>query len=155
MFPAFRSRVAGLSLLWLDLARQRRDITQRHPWLPQAMHSPRALGPNTLRYINYFLGLLRRTGLDTAAKMELLGLVNGFALSYGGVQAHWPRNGPAPVSLPSSRPPPWCMRRSLRPPRVVARNWPRRWPGRPRRPGRPTRCSAPHSAAASARPGRY
>lgn len=48
---------------------------------------PRALGPNTLRYINYFLGLLRRTGLDTAAKMELLGLVNGFALSYGGVQA--------------------------------------------------------------------
>jgi len=71
----------------IDLARQGRDITQRHPWLPQVMHAPPAFGPNTLRYIDYFLGLLRRTSLDTAAKMELLGLVNGFALSYGGVQA--------------------------------------------------------------------
>lgn len=71
----------------VDLARQGRDITQRHPWLPRAMHSPPAFGPNTLRYVDYFLGLLRHTGLDTAAKMELLSLVNGFALSYGGVQA--------------------------------------------------------------------
>ena len=71
----------------IDLARQGRDITQRHPWLPRAMHSPPAFGPNMLRYIDYFLGLLRHTSLDTTAKMELLGLVNGFVLSYGGVQA--------------------------------------------------------------------
>jgi AcrR family transcriptional regulator len=71
----------------IDLAQQGRDITQRHPWLPRATHSPPVFGPNTLRYIDYFLGLLRHTGLDTAAKMELLGLVNGFALSYGGLQA--------------------------------------------------------------------
>jgi len=40
-----------------------------------------------LRYVDYFLGLLSGTGLDTGRKMELLGLVNGFAVSYGGVQA--------------------------------------------------------------------
>ena len=37
--------------------------------------------------MDYFLGLLSRTGVDTAAKMELLALVNGFAISYGGMQA--------------------------------------------------------------------
>jgi len=71
----------------VELARQGRDLTQRHPWLPRVMHAPPAFGPNALRYVDYFLGLLRDTGLDTAAKMELLGLVNGFALSYGGAQA--------------------------------------------------------------------
>jgi Tetracyclin repressor-like, C-terminal domain len=40
-----------------------------------------------LRYVDYFLGLLSGTGVDTTAKMELLGLVNGFAISYGGMQA--------------------------------------------------------------------
>jgi AcrR family transcriptional regulator len=69
------------------LARQGRDITQRHPWLPRVMHRPPAFGPNMLRYVDYFLSLLGDTGLDTGAKMELLGLVNGFALMYGGVQA--------------------------------------------------------------------
>jgi AcrR family transcriptional regulator len=71
----------------VDLARQGRDITQRHPWLPRVMHRPPAMGPNAVRYLEYFLGLLADSGLDTGAKMEVLALVNGFAISYGGMQA--------------------------------------------------------------------
>jgi AcrR family transcriptional regulator len=71
----------------LELARQGVEITQRHPWLPRVMYTPPTFGPQALRYMDYFLGLLRGTRLDTAAKMELIGLVNGFALAYGGVQA--------------------------------------------------------------------
>ena len=45
------------------------------------------MGPAALRYIDNFLGLLDGTGLDTASKMEVLAMVNGFAVSYGGMQA--------------------------------------------------------------------
>jgi AcrR family transcriptional regulator len=70
-----------------DLARQGRDITRRHPWLPRVMHRPPALGPNAVRYVDYFLGLLAGSGLDTGTKMEVLGMINGFAISYGGMEA--------------------------------------------------------------------
>jgi AcrR family transcriptional regulator len=70
-----------------DLARQGRDIAQRHPWLPAVQDRPPAMGPNTLRYIDYFLGLLGSSALDTGAKMEVIALVNGFALMYGRMQA--------------------------------------------------------------------
>jgi AcrR family transcriptional regulator len=70
-----------------DLARQGRDIARRHPWLPAILHRPPPMGPSTLRYIDYFLGLLAGTGLDTAAKMEIIAIINGFALMYGGMQA--------------------------------------------------------------------
>ena len=71
----------------LELARQGRDITRRHPWLPRVLQRPPVLGPGALRYVEYFLGLLSGSDLDTGAKMEILGMVNGFAISYGGVQA--------------------------------------------------------------------
>jgi len=71
----------------LDLARQGRDITRRHPWLPREIQRPPVIGPGALRYVEHFLGLLSGSGLDTGAKMEVLGMVNGFAISYGGVQA--------------------------------------------------------------------
>jgi len=70
-----------------DLARQGRDIAQRHPWLPAVMHRPPPMGPCTLRYIDYFLGLLAGTGLGTAAKMEAIAIINGFAMAYGAMQA--------------------------------------------------------------------
>jgi AcrR family transcriptional regulator len=70
-----------------DLARQGRDIARRHPWLPAVMHRPPPMGPCTLRYIDYFLGLLAGTGLGTAGKMEVIAVVNGFALMYGALQA--------------------------------------------------------------------
>ena len=71
----------------LDLARQGRDITRRHPWLPRVMQRPAVTGPGALRYVEHFLGLLSGSGLDTGAKMEILGMVNGFAISYGGAAA--------------------------------------------------------------------
>ena len=85
-FPGGAARDVRQAIV--DLARQGRDITQRHPWLPRVVISrPPLMGPAALRYVNYFLGLLGGTGLDIAAKMELLGLVNGFAINYGGMQA--------------------------------------------------------------------
>ena len=85
-FPAVAARDVRQAIV--HLARQGRDITQRHPWLPRVVISrPPLMGPAALRYVNYFLGLLSGSDLDTAAKMELLGLVNGFAISYGGMQA--------------------------------------------------------------------
>jgi AcrR family transcriptional regulator len=54
---------------------------------PAVMHRPPPMGPSTLRYIDYFLGLLAGTGLGTAAKMETIAIVNGFALMYGAMQA--------------------------------------------------------------------
>jgi AcrR family transcriptional regulator len=70
-----------------DLARQGRDIARRHPWLTSVMNPPPPMGPGTLRYIDYFLGLLVGTSLDTAAKMETIAVINGFALTYGAMQA--------------------------------------------------------------------
>jgi AcrR family transcriptional regulator len=85
-FPAGPPRDIRQAIV--GLARQGRDITQRHPWLPRVVISrPPLMGPAALRYVDHFLGLLSGTGMDTTAKMELLGLVNGFAISYGGMQA--------------------------------------------------------------------
>jgi len=70
-----------------DLARQGRDITRRHPWLPDAMRRPAVFGPNGLAYFEWFLGLLAGCPLDTAAKMEFIAMINGFAVMYGGMEA--------------------------------------------------------------------
>jgi hypothetical protein len=70
-----------------DLARQARDIARRHPWLPGLLHRPAPPGPGGLRYLDYFLGLLADSGLDTGAKMEVVALISGFATMYGGMQA--------------------------------------------------------------------
>ena len=70
-----------------DLARQGRDITRRHPWLQDAIRRPAVIGPNGLRYLECFLGLLAGSGLDTPTKLQFIALVNGFAIMYGGMQA--------------------------------------------------------------------
>ncbi len=70
-----------------DLARQGRAITRRHPWLPDAIRRPSVIGPSGLKYIDCFLGLLAGSGLDIAAKMEFIAMMNGFALMYGGMEA--------------------------------------------------------------------
>ncbi|HEY6276280.1 MAG TPA: TetR/AcrR family transcriptional regulator [Streptosporangiaceae bacterium] len=79
--PADRRRAVA------DLARQARDIARRHPWLPGLLHRPPPAGPNGLRYLDYFLGLLAGSRLDTGAKLEVIALVSGFATMYGGMQA--------------------------------------------------------------------
>lgn len=70
-----------------DLARQGRDITRRHPWLPDAIRRPSVIGPNGLRYIDCFLGLLAGSELDTPTKLQFIALINGFAIMYGGMEA--------------------------------------------------------------------
>lgn len=75
-----RAAIAGL-------ARQARDIARRHPWLPGLIRHPASFGPNGLRYLDYFLGLLADSGLDTGAKMEVIALISGFAAMYGRMQA--------------------------------------------------------------------
>lgn len=69
-----------------DLARQARDIARRHSWLPGLLNRPLPPGPNGLRYLDYFLGLLEGSGLDTGGKLEIIAIVSGFAISYGALQ---------------------------------------------------------------------
>jgi AcrR family transcriptional regulator len=73
-----------------DLARQAREIAGRHPWLAGLMQRPVPPGPNGLRYLDYFLGLLAGSGLDTGAKLEVIAMISGFATMYGAMQAALP-----------------------------------------------------------------
>ena len=70
-----------------DLARQARDVARRHPWLGQLLHRPVPPGPGGLRYLDYFLGLLAGSVLDTGAKLEVIAIITGFATMYGAIQA--------------------------------------------------------------------
>lgn len=70
-----------------DLARQARDIARRHPWLPGLLQRPLLPGPHGLCYLDYFLGLLASSGLDTGAEMEIIPMISGFATMYGVMQA--------------------------------------------------------------------
>jgi AcrR family transcriptional regulator len=81
--PDPRAAIAGL-------ARQARDIARRHPWLAGLMQRPVPPGPNGLRYLDYFLGLLAGSGLDTGAKLEIIAMISGFATMYGAMQAALP-----------------------------------------------------------------
>jgi hypothetical protein len=51
------------------------------------MRRPAVIGPSGLAYLEWFLGLLAGSGLDTSAKMEFIAMINGFALMYGGMEA--------------------------------------------------------------------
>jgi AcrR family transcriptional regulator len=70
-----------------DLARQGRDIARRHPWLAGLLHPPMPPGPNGLRYLDYFLGLLAGSRLGTGARLEIITMIRGFATMYGAMQA--------------------------------------------------------------------
>ena len=61
-----------------------RGIARRHPWLSDLLHRPAAPGPNGLRCLDYFIGLLAESGLDTGVKLEIIALISGFATVYGG-----------------------------------------------------------------------
>jgi AcrR family transcriptional regulator len=70
-----------------DLATQTRDIARRHPWLAGLLHPPMPPGPNGLRYLDYFLGLLAGSRLGTGARLEIITMIRGFATMYGAMQA--------------------------------------------------------------------
>jgi AcrR family transcriptional regulator len=73
-----------------DLASQARDIAGRHPWLAGLMQRPVPPGPNGLRYLDYFLGLLAGSRLGAGAKLEVIAMISGFATMYGAMQAPLP-----------------------------------------------------------------
>lgn len=70
-----------------DLARQARDIARRHPWLAGLLHRPMPPGPNGLRYLDCFLGLLAGSRLSTGGRLEVIAMITGFATMYGATQA--------------------------------------------------------------------
>jgi AcrR family transcriptional regulator len=70
-----------------DLASQARDIARRHPWLAALLHRPMPPGPNGLRYLDYFLGLLSGSRLSAAARLDVIAITSGFATMYGAMQA--------------------------------------------------------------------
>jgi AcrR family transcriptional regulator len=70
-----------------ELAGQSRDIARRHPWLAGLLHRPMPPGPNGLRYLDYFLGLLATSPLGTGAKLEVIAMISGFATMSGAMQA--------------------------------------------------------------------
>jgi AcrR family transcriptional regulator len=78
-----------------DLAGQSRDIARRHPWLAGLLHPPMPPGPNGLRYVDYFLGLLAGSRLGTGARLEIITMISGFATMYGAMKA-------APAGQPAS-----------------------------------------------------
>jgi AcrR family transcriptional regulator len=73
-----------------DLARQARQIAGRHPWLAALMQRPMPPGPGGMRYLDFFLGLLAGSRLDTGAKLEVIAVISGFATMYGAMQAATP-----------------------------------------------------------------
>jgi len=80
-----------------DLAGQAREIARRHPWLAGLMQRPVPPGPNGLRYLDYFLGLLAGSGLDTGSKLEVIAMISGFATMYGAMQAALPAEQAGPA----------------------------------------------------------
>jgi len=83
----------------IALAVQGRDIARRHPWLAQLTASgPVVPGPNGLRYLDYFVGLLAGPDIDTGACFELIALISGFATMFGAMLTTPARQASAPAA---------------------------------------------------------
>ncbi|MFE2170682.1 TetR/AcrR family transcriptional regulator C-terminal domain-containing protein [Streptomyces sp. NPDC059447] len=54
----------------------------RHPWLPAALIGRRSPGPNTLAFLERALAVLRPTGLDGAAKLEVFAQLTAFVAGH-------------------------------------------------------------------------
>ncbi|MFF2045074.1 TetR/AcrR family transcriptional regulator [Kitasatospora sp. NPDC058170] len=64
------------------LAHQQLTVLRRHPWLPALVVARPGIGPNGLRYTEHFLAVTASSGLDGAARMEAMSLLNGFVCQY-------------------------------------------------------------------------
>ncbi|MDH6575952.1 TetR/AcrR family transcriptional regulator [Kitasatospora sp. MAP5-34] len=64
------------------LFRRQLGILRRHTWVPRLVVGRPSLGPNGLRYTEYFLACLADADLPGSAKMEALSLLNGFLCQY-------------------------------------------------------------------------
>jgi AcrR family transcriptional regulator len=63
------------------VAGRQRDLAHRHPWLIEAVSHLQPLGPATLALLEFGLGALEPAGLSVRDRLELIALVNGFALN--------------------------------------------------------------------------
>ncbi|MGY1439718.1 TetR/AcrR family transcriptional regulator [Streptomyces reniochalinae] len=54
----------------------------RHPWLPAALLTHRVPGPNTLAFLEHVLAVLRPTGLDGAARLEVFAQITSFVTGH-------------------------------------------------------------------------
>jgi len=63
------------------LAGRQRALLHRHPWLADALSHRQPLGPATLAYLEFTLAALEPTGLDAGARLETIGLLNGFVMN--------------------------------------------------------------------------
>ncbi|MFJ3644197.1 TetR/AcrR family transcriptional regulator [Streptomyces sp. NPDC090108] len=61
-----------------NIAHLQRAHMLRHPWLPAALSTHRVPGPNTLAFLEHALAVLRPTGLDGAAKLEVFAQLTAF-----------------------------------------------------------------------------
>ncbi|MEV7543592.1 TetR/AcrR family transcriptional regulator [Streptomyces sp. NPDC089915] len=64
------------------VARLQRAHMLSHPWLPAALSTPRVPGPNTLAFMEHVLAVLRPSGLDGAAKLEVFAQTTAFVAGY-------------------------------------------------------------------------
>lgn len=60
------------------VAHRQRAHMLRHPWLPAALSTRRVPGPHTLAFLEHALAVLRPTGLDGAAKLEVFAQLTAF-----------------------------------------------------------------------------
>ncbi|MFD5750815.1 TetR/AcrR family transcriptional regulator C-terminal domain-containing protein [Streptomyces sp. NPDC127033] len=61
-----------------------RALMLRHPWLPAALSTRRTPGPHTLAFLEHALAVLRPTGLDGAAKLEIFAQLTSFVAAHVG-----------------------------------------------------------------------
>ncbi|MFE3736980.1 TetR/AcrR family transcriptional regulator [Streptomyces sp. NPDC059134] len=61
-----------------------RALMLRHPWLPAALSTRRTPGPHTLAFVEHALAVLRPTGLDGAARLEIFAQLTAFVAAHVG-----------------------------------------------------------------------
>ncbi|MFD9334871.1 TetR/AcrR family transcriptional regulator [Streptomyces sp. NPDC060028] len=66
----------------LALARQTRQLMQRHPWLPRLLSPVHGFSPNALRYLEHSLACLAPLEASDGEKLELIAAINGTVATY-------------------------------------------------------------------------
>lgn len=61
-----------------EFARQGLAVLRRHPWVPALVSTRLSIGPNSLRQLDYFLGILADQDIPGNVKMELFAMTNSF-----------------------------------------------------------------------------
>ena len=71
-----------------EFARRGVALLRRHPWLPPLVSTRLTIGPNSLRQLEYFLGIMSGVDVPAVTKMELYGLLNGFLYTFAQFEAN-------------------------------------------------------------------